>query len=77
VTSIGERGAFYGCNGLISITLPFIGASRTATGASAVFGFIFLGIRLPRQLRLSAERPINTTRAAVFIGIIIITYRRR
>ena len=41
VTSIGER-AFYGCNSLKSITLPFIGASRTASdGYNEVFGYIF------------------------------------
>lgn len=41
VTSIGEY-AFYGCNSLASITLPFIGASRTASyGYNEVFGYIF------------------------------------
>ena len=39
VTSIGV-GAFQGCP-LESITLPFVGASRTATGSGAVFGYIF------------------------------------
>ena len=41
VTSIGD-GAFRGCNSLASITLPFIGASRTASeGYKQVFGYIF------------------------------------
>ena len=40
VTSIGA-GAFRGCTALKSITLPFVGASRTATGPSATFGYIF------------------------------------
>ena len=42
VNSIGI-GAFHGCGGIQSITLPFIGASKTATSASAstVFGYIF------------------------------------
>ncbi len=41
VTSIGN-GAFRGCNSLESITLPFIGASRTAnSGYNQVFGYIF------------------------------------
>ena len=41
VTSIGES-AFKGCNSLESITLPFIGASKTAnSGYDQVFGYIF------------------------------------
>ena len=41
VTSIGDR-AFYGCNNLDSITLPFVGASKTASnGYNQVFGYIF------------------------------------
>ena len=41
VTSI-DNDAFYGCNSLASITLPFIGASRTASdGYNEVFGYIF------------------------------------
>ena len=41
VTSIGSN-AFRGCNSLASITLPFIGASRTAnSGYDKVFGYIF------------------------------------
>ncbi len=40
VTSIG-KGAFEGC-GLTEITLPFVGASRTASnGYNQVFGYIF------------------------------------
>ena len=39
VTSIGA-GAFQGCP-LESITLPFVGGSKTSTGSSAVFGYIF------------------------------------
>ena len=39
VTSIGV-GAFQGCP-LESITLPFVGGSKTSTGSSAVFGYIF------------------------------------
>ena len=41
VTSIGSNG-LRGCNSLASITLPFIGASRTAnSGYDKVFGYIF------------------------------------
>jgi hypothetical protein len=42
VTSIGS-GAFSGCSGLTSITLPFVGGSATATtaGVSTLFGYIF------------------------------------
>ena len=40
ITSIG-RGAFQGCNKLQEISLPFVGASRTATGPSATFGYVF------------------------------------
>ena len=40
VTSIGDH-AFYGTSSLTSITLPFVGASRTATGSNAYFGYIF------------------------------------
>ena len=40
VTGIGSR-AFYGCNKVTDITLPFIGASRTAMGPSSAFGYIF------------------------------------
>ena len=41
VTSIGSN-ALRGCNSLASITLPFIGASRTAnSGYDKVFGYIF------------------------------------
>ena len=40
VTSIGSS-AFHGCSGLTEITLPFVGASRSATGYQAVFGYIF------------------------------------
>lgn len=40
VTSIGV-GAFKGCNSLTSISVPFVGASRTASNYSAVFGYIF------------------------------------
>lgn len=41
VTSIGSN-ALRGCNSLASITLPFIGASRTAnSGYDRVFGYIF------------------------------------
>ena len=41
VTSIGEF-VFYGCNNLASMTLPFVGASKTASnGYDQVFGYIF------------------------------------
>jgi len=40
VTSIGSS-AFSGCSSLESITLPFVGASRNATGSNALFGYIF------------------------------------
>ncbi|MBO5927783.1 MAG: leucine-rich repeat protein [Clostridia bacterium] len=41
VTSIG-RSAFYNCSSLASITLPFVGASKTASnGKDQVFGYIF------------------------------------
>ena len=40
VTRIGS-GAFSGCGNLTSITIPFVGESRTATGRNAVFGYIF------------------------------------
>ncbi|MDD3123151.1 MAG: leucine-rich repeat protein, partial [Candidatus Izemoplasmatales bacterium] len=38
--SISEN-AFYNCFNLDNISLPFIGASRTATEGSALFGYIF------------------------------------
>ncbi len=40
VESIG-RGAFYGCNKLEEITLPFTGNREAASGYNAVLGFIF------------------------------------
>ena len=40
VTNIGE-GAFKGCSALESISIPFVGASETATAYNAVFGYIF------------------------------------
>jgi hypothetical protein len=33
--------AFSGCRSLTSITIPFVGATRTTTGASSYFGYIF------------------------------------
>ena len=40
VTGIGNN-AFYGCNNVTEITLPFVGASRSAIGYEANFGYIF------------------------------------
>ena len=40
ITSIGV-GAFQSCSKLQEISLPFVGASRTATGPSSTFGYIF------------------------------------
>ena len=40
ITGIGSS-AFYGCNNLKDITLPFVGASREAKGYSCSFGYIF------------------------------------
>ncbi len=41
ITEIGS-GAFYGCNEVTEITLPFVGKSRTTTtGIESVFGYIF------------------------------------
>lgn len=40
VTRIGKS-TFSGCGNLRSITLPFVGESRSATGANALFGYIF------------------------------------
>ena len=40
VATIGA-GAFSGCKNLLSLTLPFVGASRNATNASALFGYVF------------------------------------
>ena len=40
VTGIGAF-AFYGCNNVTEITLPFVGESRTATGPKGTFGYIF------------------------------------
>lgn len=36
-----SKGAFYGCNELAKITLPFIGANRDSIGSNASFGYIF------------------------------------
>jgi len=40
VETIG-RGAFFNCNLLVNITLPFVGKSIDAVGPEAVFGYIF------------------------------------
>ena len=40
IMGIGSS-AFYGCNKLTEITLPFVGASRNATGYTSNFGYIF------------------------------------
>jgi uncharacterized repeat protein (TIGR02543 family) len=40
IESIGEY-VFYNCSCLTEITLPFLGASETATGYQAVLGYIF------------------------------------
>ena len=40
ITSI-SAGAFYGCNALQEITLPFVGANETAAGYFGNFGYIF------------------------------------
>lgn len=40
VTTI-SAGAFYGCNSLQEITLPFVGANETSAGYSGNFGYIF------------------------------------
>ena len=40
VTAIGTH-AFSGCKALTEITLPFIGNTKTATSANAIFGFVF------------------------------------
>ena len=40
VSGIGAF-AFYGCNNVHFIVLPFVGASRTATGPEGAFGYIF------------------------------------
>jgi len=36
-----SKGAFYGCSNVSEVTLPFVGASRTATGPSSAFGYVF------------------------------------
>ncbi len=40
ITGIGGF-AFYGCNNVTNVTLPFVGTSRTATGPNGTFGYIF------------------------------------
>jgi len=40
LTNIGAS-AFNGCKGITQMTLPFVGASKTATGTDARFGYIF------------------------------------
>ncbi|MBQ0009539.1 MAG: leucine-rich repeat protein, partial [Ruminococcus sp.] len=40
VWTIGGE-AFYGCNNVTNVTLPFVGESRTATGIAGQFGYIF------------------------------------
>lgn len=40
IKSIGY-GAFYGCENVTDITLPFVGQSRDATGYRAMFGYVF------------------------------------
>ena len=40
VTSIGQF-AFAHCSNITSITLPFVGSSRDATGNAALFAYIF------------------------------------
>ena len=36
-----EKYAFYGCNAVEEITLPFVGESRTAVELKGTFGYIF------------------------------------
>ncbi len=40
ITGIGNS-AFYGCDNVTDITLPFVGESRMATGYKATFGYVF------------------------------------
>ena len=40
VTSIGQY-VFQDCSGLTELTLPFVGNSATATGSSAILGYLF------------------------------------
>ena len=40
ITGIGDS-AFYGCNNVTEITLPFVGASKDATGYTSNFGYVF------------------------------------
>jgi len=40
INSMGAS-AFSGCSALTEVTIPFVGASKTSSGASSLFGYIF------------------------------------
>ena len=65
VTEIGAF-AFYNCNNVTDITLPFVGESRTATGYKATFGYIFGYSTCNAALKKDTTRPNSNYLYAVY-----------
>jgi len=71
VASIGAN-VFSGCSGLTSITLPFVGQSKTATMQNALFGYIF-GTNSYTGGTLTSQQYINSSGNAANITYYITT----